>query len=97
MIFQTNIEKILQDTLPVEIDAIDKEVHKLSTLLTSIKNRRTLLFNIAEVAGVDLSKHSKDSSERRDSDGQISNGASLANLTSLLVTKKVDTSTTAVR
>jgi hypothetical protein len=97
MIFQTNIEKILQDTLPVEIDAIDKEIHKLSTLLTTIKNRRTLLFNIAEVAGVDLSKHSKDSSERRDSDGQVSNRASLTSLTSLLSSKEVDTSAAAIR
>jgi hypothetical protein len=97
MIFQTNIEKILSDALPVEVEAIDKEIYKLSTLLTTIKNRRTLLFNIAEVAGVDLSKHSKDGSEGRDSDEQISRRSSLTNISPFLGLKEVDTSAATVR
>lgn len=74
MIQKVNIELILRENLPEEITLLSKQIALLHEDLARLSARRTLLLNIAEVAGVDIKIHAGPSDAGRNSDGSFSNG-----------------------
>lgn len=94
---RVNIEKIIHENLPEEVELLSKEIFVIQENLNRLQARRNLLLNIAEVAGVKLERYLRDGEAGRDRDE--SNSTRLFNPAhdSTPLLKKMDTSPTTIR
>lgn len=51
-IIETNIERILEDHLFVEVDAIEARIKEYQENIDALRERMTKLLNIADAAGI---------------------------------------------
>lgn len=51
-ILNTNIERVLEEHLPIEVDLIDRRIQDLTIEIEVFQARKTKLLNIAREAGI---------------------------------------------
>ena len=62
-VIETNIELILQDHLPAEVDGINARIKDLQEQIDALVERKTKLIRIAEAANIHLHPHKDDAQD----------------------------------
>lgn len=62
-VIETNIELILSDHLPAEVDGINARILELQDQIVALSQRKSKLLRIAEAAEINLHSHFHDSQD----------------------------------
>lgn len=76
MIQNTNIEKIIEENLPKELEYLDKKISEAQETLSKLLSRKSLLINIGVAAGVYPQGNLRDSISERNSTRPIQHSES---------------------